>query len=215
VRFYRHFVFPRLLDLAMSSRAYRRARIRTLAPASGSILEIGFGTGANLEHYPAGVRRIEAIDPDPFLDRYSRPRIDASSIEVSFHHLDAEHLPFEDERFDTVVSTLTFCSIPDPVHALSEVRRVLRPGGQFLFMEHGRDPRSSVARWQDRLTPLWKPLAGGCCLNRPVLEQIERVGLVRDVVRSGYLRGVPTLLAYVTEGVARKPGTLQSAATMA
>lgn len=211
---YRHYVFPRLLDLAMSSRVLRKPRARTLAQASGRILEIGFGTGANLEHYPPGVRRIEAIDPDPFLDRYSRPRIDASPVEVDFHHLDAEHLPFEDGRFDTVVSTLTLCSIPDAMHALAEIRRVLKPGGRFLFMEHGRDPRPSAARWQDRLTPLWRPLAGGCCLNRPVLEQIERAGLVRESVQSGYLRGVPTLLGYVTEGAARKPAAMQGAGTM-
>jgi ubiquinone/menaquinone biosynthesis C-methylase UbiE len=210
VSLYRHYVFPKLLDLVMSSRAFRKPRVRTLAPASGRILEIGFGTGANLEHYPPGVRRIEAIDPDPFLDRYSRPRIDASRVEVDFHHLDAEHLPFEDARFDTVVSTLTLCSIPDVAHALAEVRRVLKPGGQFLFMEHGRDPRVTVARWQDRLTPVWRPLAGGCHLNRPVLELIERAGLVPDVVQSSYLRGVPTLLGYVTEGAARKPGTMRS-----
>lgn len=211
---YRHYIFPKFLDLAMSSPAFRKPRRRTLARAHGRILEIGFGTGANLEHYPPDVRRIEAIDPDPFLDRYSRPRIDASRVEVDFHHLDAEHLPFENERFDTVVSTLTLCSIPDVMHALGEIRRVLKPGGQFLFMEHGRDPRPEAARWQDRLTPLWKPLAGGCCLNRPVLELIESAGLVRDQVQSGYLRGVPTLLGYVTEGSARKSVTLQSAGTM-
>ena len=212
--FYRHYVFPKLLDLAMSSRVFRKPRSRTLARAQGRILEIGFGTGANLAHYPPGVRRIEAIDPDPFLDRYSRPRIDASPVEVDFHHLDAEHLPFEDERFDTVVSTLTLCSIPDAMHALAEIRRVLKPGGQFLFMEHGRDPRPAVARWQDRLTPIWKPLAGGCCMNRPVLEQIETAGLVPEFAQASHLRGVPAVLGYVTEGVARKPGTLQSAVTM-
>jgi len=212
--FYRHYLFPKFLDLAMSSRAFRKPRRRTLARADGRILEIGFGTGANLEFYPPGVRRIEAIDPDPFLDRYSRPRIDASRVEVDFHHLDAEHLPFEDERFDTVVSTLTLCSIPDVMHALGEIRRVLKPGGQFLFMEHGRDPRPEAARWQDRLTPLWRPLAGGCCLNRPVLELIEGAGLVRESVQSSYLRGVPTLLGYVTEGVARRPATLQGATAM-
>jgi ubiquinone/menaquinone biosynthesis C-methylase UbiE len=203
--FYRHHIFPKLLDLAMTSRAYRRPRVRTLASASGRILEIGFGTGANLEHYPSGVQGIEAIDPDPDLDRYSRPRIAASRIAVDFHHLDAEHLPFEDNRYDTVVCTLTLCSIPDVVHALAEVRRVLKPGGRFLFMEHGRAPQESVARWQDRLTPAWRPVSGGCHLNRPILQLIETAGLEPGPVQSGYLRGVPTLIGYVSEGVARKP----------
>ena len=202
---YRRYVFPALLDLAMASRAYRKSRIRTLAPASGRILEIGFGTGANLGHNPSGVRRIEAIDPDPCLDRYSRPRIEASQVTVDFHHLDAQHLPFEDERYDTVVSTLTLCSIADVVHALAEVRRVLKPGGQFLFMEHGLSPQASVARWQGRLTPAWSRLAGGCRLNLPILELIGNAGLVPDSTQSRYLRGVPALLGYVTEGAARKP----------
>jgi ubiquinone/menaquinone biosynthesis C-methylase UbiE len=211
---YRRFIFPSLLDLAMSSRVYRKPRTRTLAPASGRILEIGFGTGRNLEHYPTGVARIEAIDPDPGLDRYSRRRIAASRIAVDFHHLDAEHLPFEDERFDTVVSTLTLCTIPDVEHALAEVRRVLKPGGQFLFMEHGLAPEKSVARWQDRLTPAWGPIAGGCHLNRPILELVRNAGLVPDAVQSGYLRRTPRLLGYLTEGVARKPGTMRGAAAL-
>ena len=212
--FYRRYVFPSCLDLAMSSRVFRKPRRRTLAPACGRILEIGFGTGMNLEYYPPGTARIEAIDPDPSLDRYSRPRIEASRIEVDFHHLDAEHLPFEGERFDTVVSTLTLCSIPDVAHALAEVRRVLKPGGQFLFMEHGRAPDKSVERWQDRLTPAWRPIGGGCHLNRPILELIANAGLVPDAVQSGYLRRTPRILGYLTEGIARKPGTMRGATAL-
>ena len=151
---YHHCVFPYLLDLAMGSRVFDKPRKRTLARASGRILEIGFGTGRNLPHYPPGVSRIEAIDPDTDLDRFSRPRIAASSIAVDFHHLNAEHLPFAGDSFDTVVCTLTLCSIPDVVHALGEVQRVLKPGGQFLFLEHGLSPDAGVARWQHRLNPL-------------------------------------------------------------
>ncbi|MFO1393851.1 MAG: class I SAM-dependent methyltransferase [Steroidobacteraceae bacterium] len=202
--FYHHHVFPHLLDLAMRSRAFRKPRARVLAPATGRILEIGFGTGMNLRYYPATVRRIEAIDPDLDLDRYSGPRIAASPIDVDFHHLDAEHLPFESERFDTVVSTLTLCSIPDVAHALREVRRVLKPDGQLLFLEHGRAPDAGVARWQARLTPLWKPLAGGCHLDRPVASLLAESGLRLDPVRSYYLKGLPRLAGYMTEGVAHK-----------
>jgi ubiquinone/menaquinone biosynthesis C-methylase UbiE len=202
--FYHHYVFPRLLDLAMSNRAFRKPRARTLAPARGRILEIGFGTGMNLKYYPSSVRRIEAIDPDLDLDRYSQPRIAAANIDVDFHHLDAEHLPFEAESFDTVVSTLTLCSIPDVEHALGEIRRVLKPGGQFLFLEHGRAPDASLARWQDRLTPAWKPVGGGCHLNRPMRELITAAGLTLDPVQNYYLRGIPRLFGYMTEGVATK-----------
>jgi ubiquinone/menaquinone biosynthesis C-methylase UbiE len=202
--FYHHYVFPRLLDLAMSSSMLHAPRERTLAPARGRILEIGFGTGRNLTHYPPTVRRIEAIDPDLDLDRLSMPRIAHASIEVDFHHLNAEHLPFENERFDTVVSTFTLCSIPDVVHALAEVRRVLKPGGQFLFLEHGRAPDAKVVRWQDRLNRTWMPLAGGCHLNRPVHELVAGAGLTPEPVQQYYLKKVPRFLGYLTEGVARR-----------
>ena len=202
--FYHHYIFPRLLDIAMSSRLLHAPRERTLAPAHGRILEIGFGTGRNLTHYPPTVRRIEAIDPDLDLDRLSMPRIAHAAIEVDFHHLNAEHLPFEDERFDTVVSTFTLCSIPDVVHALGEVRRVLKRGGQFLFLEHGRAPDARVVRWQDRLNRTWMPLAGGCHLNRPVRELVADAGLTLQPLQQYYLPKVPRFLGYVTEGVARR-----------
>lgn len=202
--FYHHHIYPRLIDLALSNRAYRKPRARALAPARGRILEIGFGTGINLQYYPSTVQRIEAIDPDLDLDRFSQPRIEASRIDVDFHHLDAEHLPFEDEQFDTVVSTLTLCSIPDVVHALGEVRRVLKPGGQFLFLEHGLAPDAAVARWQNRLAPIWKPIGGGCHLNRPMRELVAGTGLTVDPVQTYYLHGIPRFVGYMTEGVARK-----------
>ena len=204
--FYHHYIFPRLLDLAMSSPMLREPRNRTLAPARGRILEIGFGTGRNLTHYPPTVRRVEAIDPDFDLDRLSLPRIAHAAIEVDFHHLNAEHLPFEDARFDTVVSTFTLCTIPDVVHALGEVRRVLKPGGQFLFLEHGRAPDPGVARWQDRLNAVWMPVSGGCRLNRPVRELVEGAGLGIDTVQHYYLKRAPRFVGYLTEGLARRSG---------
>jgi ubiquinone/menaquinone biosynthesis C-methylase UbiE len=202
--FYHHHIFPRVLDLAMSSRLLRKPRDRTLAPARGRILEIGFGTGRNLRHYPPTVKRIEAIDPDLDLDRLSMPRIARAAIEVDFHHLDASHLPFEAARFDTVVSTFTLCSIPDVVHALAEVRRVLKPGGQFLFLEHGRAPDPAVARWQDRLNPAWMPLAGGCHLNRPMRALVQDAGLALGPVQDYYLKRAPRFVGYMTEGVATR-----------
>lgn len=201
---YHHYVFPYLLDLAMASPALRKPRQRTLASAGGRILEIGFGTGRNLQHYPSSVTRIEAIDPDPDLDRLSQPRIRHASIAVDFHHLDAEHLPFAQDSFDTVVSTMTLCSIPDVGHALREIHRVLKPGGQFLFLEHGRSPDPGVARWQDRINPHWMPLAGGCHLNRPIRELVEDAGLVPAAVRNYYLRKSPRFVGYMTEGAAAK-----------
>jgi ubiquinone/menaquinone biosynthesis C-methylase UbiE len=204
VGFYHHYIFPRVLDLAMSSRMLHQPRRRTLAHARGRILEIGFGTGRNLPHYPPTVKCIEAIDPDPDLDQLSLPRIAHAAIGVDFHHLNAEHLPFESERFDTVVSTFTLCSIPDVVHALGEVRRVLKPGGRFLFLEHGRAPDARVARWQDRLNGAWMPLAGGCHLNRSMSELIEGAGLQIGPAQDYYLKHAPRFVGYLTEGMARK-----------
>jgi ubiquinone/menaquinone biosynthesis C-methylase UbiE len=203
--FYRDHVFPHVLELATRSRSLHKPRRRTLAGASGRILEIGFGTGANLAFYPPGVGRIEALDPDTRLDRYARPRIEASPIDVGFHHLDAEHLPFESERFDTVVCTLTLCSIPDPGAALREVRRILVPGGRFLFLEHGLSPDAGVARWQRRLNPLQRVVGGGCNLDRPTVRLLEAAGLRVAELRQYYLRGAPGFLGYMSEGVALKP----------
>jgi ubiquinone/menaquinone biosynthesis C-methylase UbiE len=204
VSVYHHFVFPYLLDLAMASPALRKPRRRTLAKADGRILEIGFGTGRNLEFYPESVTKIEAIDPDLDLDRLSLPRIRHARIDVDFHHLDAEHLPFEKASFDTVVSTMTLCSIPDVEHALAEIRRVLKPGGHFLFMEHGKAPDKNVARWQDRINPHWMPLAGGCHLNRPIGRLVAESGLSIKGESSYYMRRTPRFLGFMTEGMARR-----------
>jgi ubiquinone/menaquinone biosynthesis C-methylase UbiE len=201
---YHHCVFPCLLDFAMSSKVFRQPRRRTLAQASGRILEIGFGTGMNLRYYPPSVRRIEAIDPDVDLDRFSGPRIAASSIEVDFHHLDAEHLPFAADSFDTVVCTLTLCSIPDVEHALGEVRRVLKPGGRFLFLEHGLAPDPGVARWQHRLTPLQRRVGGGCHFDRPTARLVGGSGMMLQGVRNYYLKRLPRFVGYMTEGAAIK-----------
>lgn len=201
---YHHCVFPYLLDLAMSSKVLRQPRRRTLAQARGRILEIGFGTGMNLQHYPPSVRRIEAIDPDVDLDRYAAPRIAASNIEVDFHHLDAAHLPFADETFDTVTCTMTLCSIADVEHALGEVRRVLKTGGRFLFLEHGLSPDAGVARWQRRLTPMQRRLAGGCHLDRPTAQLVGASGMALEGIQNYYLRRTPRFAGYMTEGAATK-----------
>jgi ubiquinone/menaquinone biosynthesis C-methylase UbiE len=202
---YHHCIFPYLLDFAMGSRVFDQPRRRTLARASGRILEIGFGTGRNLPHYPPGVSRIEAIDPDTDLDRFSLPRIAASSVAVDFHHLNAEHLPFESDSFDTVVCTLTLCSIPDVVHALGEVHRVLRPGGQFLFLEHGLSPDARVAGWQHRLNPIQNRIGGGCHLIRDTVQLVAGSGLHLRDAEHYYLRRIPRFAGYMTEGSAVKP----------
>jgi ubiquinone/menaquinone biosynthesis C-methylase UbiE len=150
------------------------------------------------------VTRIEALDPDSDLDRFSGPRIAASAVDVAFHHLDAARLPFATESFDTVVCTLTLCSIADVERALGEIRRVLRHGGHFLFLEHGLAPEPAVARWQRRLTPLQKRLGGGCHLDRDIVDLVRASGLSIETVDHYYLRNVPRVAGYMAEGFATR-----------
>lgn len=204
--FYRRYVLPPLLDRAMSDRRISRYRAPVLAPATGRVLEIGFGTGANLSHYPESVRQLEIVEPDAALNIRAKRRLAKTSREVIVHALSAERLPFDSASFDTIVSTFTLCSIPDVDAALGEIHRVLKPGGQFLFLEHGLSPESSVARWQHRLTPLQKIIGGGCHLDRPMRSLIEGAGLQVQSVgyEERYAPKLPKIVAWLTSGVARK-----------
>jgi ubiquinone/menaquinone biosynthesis C-methylase UbiE len=201
---YRHHVFPWVLELVMNQRVFRRLRGEALAPATGRVLEIGFGTGINLPYYPAGTHRIVGVDSNPGVTRMARRRAGRSHIEVEHHHLSAETLPFDDASFDTVVSTFTLCSIPDLQRALAEVRRVLRPGGEFLFLEHGLSPDPSVARWQKRLNPAWQVVGDGCQLDRDATAEVTRAGLGIERVRNFYLPRSLRFAGYMYLGAARR-----------
>jgi ubiquinone/menaquinone biosynthesis C-methylase UbiE len=166
--FYARLIFPRLCDLVMRDPKLTRLRKELLADVQGEVLEIGFGTGLNLEHYPDQVRRIAAVDPGMGMGRMARNRIEQSKIEVDQRVRTAEELPFEDQRFDYVVSTWVLCSIPDVRRALGEVYRVLKPRGRFVFLEHGLSDDPGVQRWQRRLNWLQKRLAAGCRLDLEV-----------------------------------------------
>jgi ubiquinone/menaquinone biosynthesis C-methylase UbiE len=174
---YGRVVFPRLMEWALGSEACSAERRRVLAPAHGAVLEIGFGTGLNLAHYPPGVTSLTIIDPAELLPARVADRIAAAPFPVTRARLDAERLPFDDARFDSVVSTWTLCSIPAPLAALREIRRVLRADGTFLFLEHGRSEDASVARWQDRWNPIQRVVACGCNVNRPIDALIREAGL--------------------------------------
>lgn len=183
----------------------RRYREPVLAQAQGRVLEIGFGTGANLAWYPASVRRIEIVEPDAAIGARAARHIAASGREVITHRLSAERLPFADRSFDTVVSTFTLCSIPDVSAALAEVARVLRPEGRFLFLEHGLAPDPAIAHWQRRLTPLQKRIGGGCHLDRPILELLEHSGLRAEpaALEARYAPRLPRVVGWFTSGVAQ------------
>lgn len=202
---YRHHVFPWVLELVMNQRVFRRLRREALAPASGRVLEIGLGTGINLHYYPPGTEQIVGVDSNPGVAALARRRATRSGIEVEHHSLSAERLPFDDASFDTVVSTFTLCSIPDLPQALAEVRRVLRPRGELLFLEHGLSPDLAVARWQRRINPAWKVVGDGCHLDRDPAAAIRESGLAVEHLRNFYLPHGMKFAGYMYLGAARRP----------
>ena len=173
-------IFPRVCDWVMSDHRMEALRRETLAQVAGEILEIGFGTGLNLTHYPEPVRRITTVDPSAGMGKLARRRVAASAIRVEQHMLGGEELPFADGSFDCVVSTWTLCSIPEVEQALSEVYRVLRPGGRFVFLEHGLSEDPGVRVWQRRLNPIQRRLGDGCRLDLDV-EAVVRGQPFADV----------------------------------
>lgn len=203
-RFWNHVVFPYVLDRALSGGPFDEARERLLADAHGSVLDIGFGTGLNLPHYPNHIEHLTIIDVNDAMPGYARKRMEAAPFPVDLSILDAETLPFDDERFDTVVSTWTLCSILHAGKALREFRRVLKPGGRFLFFEHGRSPDRGVRMVQDALTPLQRVVADGCHLNRDMEGLIRSGGFTLERLEKGYMRTIPRFGGYMYHGVARK-----------
>lgn len=199
---YARYVFPRLMEWTLGRERYQQERRAALASAQGEVLEIGFGTGLNLPHYPDAVTRLTIVDLAELLPARVAERIANARFPVERARLDAERLPFADARFDCVVSTWTLCSIPDPVAALREVRRVLRPKGAYLFLEHGRSDDSRVARWQDRLNPLQRVVACGCNINRPIDALVRAAGLAPARLERYVMRGEPRLFAEMYRGAA-------------
>jgi ubiquinone/menaquinone biosynthesis C-methylase UbiE len=171
--------FAAVLDLGM--RWLEPIRVLVVPEARGSVLEVGIGTGLNVPLY-GEIDELIGVDPDPYMLARAQNRVRSTdpAFPVELHLTSADPLPFEEGRFDTVVVTFTLCTIPDPVAALAEVRRVLRPGGRLLFVEHARAVQPAVAFVQDALTPLWRRLFGGCRLNRPAVELVRGSGLVLE-----------------------------------
>ena len=190
--FYRRHVVPRLIELAMRQHVLLPVRERVVGAAEGRVLEIGVGSGLNLPFYPPCTRSVIAVEPSPLLLRRAAHRAEAAAMPVELVEGSAEALPLADASVDTIVTTWTLCTIPDVAAALAEMRRVLRPGGALLFVEHGRAPEPNVARWQDRLDPLWSRLAGGCHLNRPIDRLLREAGFRVDRLRNFRLPGPPT-----------------------
>lgn len=204
---YADYLFPRLMDWAMRRPRLQQERRQALTPVYGRVLEIGFGTGLNLPHYPETVTWVTGIEPGTLLENRVAERSAAISVPVEVLRLKAEKLPFEARSFDSVVSTWTLCTIADPTAALREIRRVLKPGGRFVFLEHGRSDDPRVARWQDRLNPIQRRIACGCNLNRPIDRLIRESGLQIERLDRFVMEGVPRILGEMYRGTATAENT--------
>jgi ubiquinone/menaquinone biosynthesis C-methylase UbiE len=174
-------------------------RRELLAPAQGRVLEVGAGTGLNLEHYPDGIEELVLVEPERAMVRKLAQRLAEVGRRARIVEADAEALPFPDDSFDTVVSTLVLCSVGDPRRSLEELRRVLRPGGSFLFLEHVRSNDRRTARLQDRINPVWCFVSNGCNCNRPTLSLIESAFSVDEVVR-GEIPRAPRIVRPLVSG---------------
>jgi ubiquinone/menaquinone biosynthesis C-methylase UbiE len=189
---YDRYVLPKLLKLACSAPPMMKQRAKLVPRAEGRVLELGIGLGLNLGFYdPAKVESVTGVDPAPELRAAAKTAPRDPRLTVRVEDGTAEALPFEDKSFDCVVCTFTLCSVHTPGKALAEARRVLKPGGRFLFCEHGLAPDADVAKWQRRIEPIWKSIAGGCHLTRPVTTAIEAAGFKVERVDSMYVPRSP------------------------
>ena len=201
---YQQYVLPKMIDMACGTGYVMKARSKIVPQATGEVLEIGIGSGLNLSFYDAEkVTSIIGIDPAAQMQSLAYKRATEISIPVETIAADIYGIDAESERFDTIVMTFTLCSIDDPIPALKEMARVLKPEGRLLFCEHGLAPDASVERWQRRLTPLWKPMAGGCHLDRDIPELIKAGGFIIEDISAEYLPG-PRPMSYVYSGSANK-----------
>jgi ubiquinone/menaquinone biosynthesis C-methylase UbiE len=203
--FYDRPILPRLLSAAMSAKPITYQRRKIVPRAEGRVLEVGFGAGHNLPFYdPSKVTRLWALEPSAAMQARAAERVAASAIPLEFIGLPSERIPLDDGAADTVLVTYTLCSIPDVMAALGEMRRVLKPDGRLLFCEHGEAPDENVRRWQQRLTPVWKAIGGGCHLGRAIPQLIRDAGFRVEGVETMYLPGTPHFAGFNYWGAATK-----------
>ena len=202
VNFYDRWVLPPILDLVMRQRQLQKYRREVAAAANGRVLEVGVGSGLNFSHYGKQVEIVFGIDPSRHLLTIARRRAIAAGVIAEFVQGSAAAIPLADDAVDTVVMTWTLCSIADPFVALREIRRVLKPGGKLLFVEHGLSPEPRIERWQYRLTPIWCHVAGGCHLDRKMDDLISAAGFDILRLRTEYAAG-PRPMTYMYVGCAK------------
>ena len=195
-------VVPRVIDRALNTPDVDQIRARVGSGLSGEVLELGFGSGLNVQHYPRDVTAVTGVEPSDLAWRLAGPRLASAVVPVRRGGLDGQRLPFGNDEFDSAVSTFTLCTIPDAVLALQEVRRVLRPGGAVHFVEHGEAPDPGVRRWQARLDPLNTRLLAGCHMGRPIPSLLEAAGFAVQSLQTYYLPKSPRVSSAIYEGVA-------------
>jgi ubiquinone/menaquinone biosynthesis C-methylase UbiE len=198
---YGKYLLPRLIELTMRESSVTECRSRIVPRASGEVLEIGIGSGLNLRFYGREVTGLRGLDPSPELLEMTRRRIADLPFPVELLRASAENIPLPDATMDTVVMTWALCSIPDPRRALAEIKRVLKPRGRLLFIEHGLAPEAEIQRWQQRLNPVWNKLSGGCNLDRRMDDLLREAGFHMLEYQVGYLKG-PRLWTYTHRGAA-------------
>ncbi len=203
---YDRYILPKLLTCACSSPPMMRQRAKVVPKASGQVLELGIGMGLNLGFYDTSqVERVVGVDPAAELRALALAAPRPANLQVAVEDGTAEALPFPDASFDTVVCTFTLCSVHTPAAALAEARRVLKPGGRFLFCEHGLAPDPGVAKWQRRVEPVWKRIAGGCHLTRPIASAIAEAGFSLDWTETMYVPRTPRIAGWNEWGAALAP----------
>jgi ubiquinone/menaquinone biosynthesis C-methylase UbiE len=200
--FYEDRILPHLIQMSMRQDQLTVYRHRLLAAAEGRVLEVGVGSGLNLRHYRGSVVKVLGLDPSAKLLSMAEKVLRSVPVSVELLRGSAETIPVENQSVDTLVTTWTLCSIPGVHRALSEMRRVLKSNGRLLFVEHGRAPDPKVRLWQDRLTPLWRRIGGGCHLNRAIAQLIEGAGFHIERMDTGYMKG-PKPMTFMYEGAAR------------
>jgi ubiquinone/menaquinone biosynthesis C-methylase UbiE len=201
--FYERKILPLLIDSACSQPPMTNLRSRYVSQAAGKVLEIGIGSGLNLSHYGCAVESITGVDPAEALTQKARQRADRIRADVAVIGVSGESIPVRSETFDTVVCTWTLCSIPDPQAAIAEMYRALKPDGKLIFVEHGQSPEPKISKWQQRIEPYWKVVAGGCHLTRRIDDLVTAGGFEIKSFESGYQKG-PKIAAFMMHGIATR-----------